>query len=26
LAYGLLNRTRYRLKQRAKNLREKRPT
>jgi glycosyltransferase involved in cell wall biosynthesis len=26
LAYGLLNRTRYRLKQWAKNLREKRPT
>jgi GT2 family glycosyltransferase len=26
LAYGLLNRTRYRLKQRAKNLREKRST
>ena len=26
LAYGLLNRTRYRFKQRARNLREKRPT
>jgi hypothetical protein len=26
LAYGLLNRTRYRLKQRARNLKEKRPT